>query len=103
MDPGNGKEAEREVFLDINEGADIVIVKPALSYLDIILRASLISEVPVCAYNVSGEYSMVKSSVRNGFGNERELVMEVLTSIFRAGANMIISYHTRDLLKNKWV
>jgi porphobilinogen synthase len=103
MDCRNAREAEREVMLDLDEGADIVMVKPALSYLDIIYRAKAISPVPVCAYNVSGEYSMVKAAARLGLGDERRLTMEILTSIFRAGADMVISYHTRELLKNKWL
>jgi len=103
MDCRNAREAEREVILDLDEGADIVMVKPALSYLDIIYRVKEISPVPVCAYNVSGEYSMVKAAARLGLGDERRLTLEILTSIFRAGADMVISYHTRDLLKNKWV
>lgn len=102
MDFRNAAEAEREVLLDIEEGADIVMVKPALSYLDIIHRIKNTVNVPVCAYNVSGEYSMVKAAGRLGFGDEQRLTTEILTSIFRAGADMIISYHTRDILKNKW-
>ncbi len=103
MDCRNAREAEREVMLDLDEGADIVMVKPALSYLDIIHRVKAISPVPVCAYNVSGEYSMVKAAASLGRGDERQLTLEILTSIFRAGADMVISYHTRELLKNKWL
>jgi porphobilinogen synthase len=102
MDPRNAIEAEREVQLDLEEGADIVMVKPALSYLDVIHRVKTMVDVPVCAYNVSGEYSMVKASAKMGYGDEQALVTEILTSIFRAGADMIISYHTRDILKNRW-
>jgi len=102
MDFRNAIEAEREVLLDMDEGADIVMVKPALSYLDVINRVKNIVDVPVCAYNVSGEYSMVKASAKMGYGDEQALVTEILTSIFRAGADMIISYHTRDILKNRW-
>jgi len=102
MDFRNAAEAERETLLDIEEGADIVMVKPALSYLDIIYRIKSIVNVPVCAYNVSGEYSMVKAAGRLGYADEQRLTTEILTSIFRAGADMIISYHTRDVLKNKW-
>ncbi len=102
MDLRNAIEAEREVLLDMDEGADIVMVKPALSYLDVINRVKNIVDVPVCAYNVSGEYSMVKASAKMGYGDEQALVTEILTSIFRAGADMIISYHTRDILKNRW-
>lgn len=103
MDSRNAREAEREVMLDLDEGADIVMVKPALSYLDVIYRVKAISPVPVCAYNVSGEYSMVKAAARLGMGDEQRLCLEILTSIFRAGADMVISYHTRELLKNKWL
>ncbi len=103
MDCRNAREAEREAMLDLDEGADIVMVKPALSYLDIIYRVKAISPVPVCAYNVSGEYSMVKAAAHLGRGDERRLTLEILTSIFRAGADMVISYHSRELLKNKWL
>jgi len=102
MDFRNAVEAERETLLDIEEGADSVMVKPALSYLDIIYRIKSIVRVPVCAYNVSGEYSMVKAAGRLGYADEQRLTTEILTSIFRAGADMVISYHTRDILKNKW-
>jgi len=103
MDCRNAREAEREVMLDLDEGADIVMVKPALSYLDVIYRVKAISPVPVCAYNVSGEYAMVKAAARLVMGDEQRLCLEILTSIFRAGADMVISYHTRELLKNKWL
>jgi porphobilinogen synthase len=102
MDCRNAREAEHEVLLDLEEGADIVMVKPALSYLDIICRVRQMVQVPVCAYNVSGEYSMVKTAAHSGFINEEQMVKEILTSIFRAGADMVISYHTRDILKNNW-
>jgi porphobilinogen synthase len=102
MDYRNAREAEREVILDIQEGADIVIVKPALAYLDIIRQTAEISDRPVCAYNVSGEYAMVKLSAQAGTGSEEGLVREILTSIFRAGADMVITYHLRDILKNGW-
>ncbi len=102
MDYRNASEAEKEVLLDIDEGADIVMVKPALSYLDIIKRVKDIIRVPLCAYNVSGEYSMVKFAAINGYGDERSLCTEILTSIFRAGADMILSYHTRDVFKGNW-
>lgn len=102
MDYRNAHEALKEVYLDIDEGADIVMVKPALSYLDIIYRVKQSVEVPVCAYNVSGEYSMVKAAGTLGFGDEAKLVREIMTSIFRAGADMVISYHTCDILKNRW-
>ncbi|MCP4138187.1 MAG: porphobilinogen synthase [bacterium] len=102
MDCRNALEAEKEVLLDIDEGADIIMVKPALSYLDIIHRIKQAIDLPVCAYNVSGEYSMVKAAGKLDPGNEERLVREILTSIFRAGADMIISYHTRDIFKNNW-
>jgi porphobilinogen synthase len=91
------------VLLDIDEGADIVMVKPALAYLDVIRRVKEIVPVPLCAYNVSGEYSMVKGSAKLGFGDEQRLAVEILTAIFRAGADMIISYHTRDVFAKGWL
>jgi len=103
MDFRNSIEAEKEVLLDIEEGADIVMVKPALAFLDVVRGIKEIITVPLCAYNVSGEYSMVKASAKQGFGDERMLVTEILTSIFRAGADMIISYHTRDVFKEGWL
>ena len=93
MDPANGREALREVRLDLEEGADIVMVKPALSYLDIIRKVRDTVEVPVCAYNVSGEYAMVKAAARNGWIDEQRVMLEILTSIKRAGADLIITYH----------
>jgi porphobilinogen synthase len=102
MDCRNSREAEKEVLLDIDEGADIVMVKPALSYLDVIYRTRRLVSVPLCAYNVSGEYSMVKSMAKLGYGDEARLTREIITSIFRAGADMIISYHTRDIYRNNW-
>ncbi len=102
MDFRNALEAEREVELDIEEGADIVMVKPALSYLDIIRRVKDRVCLPVCAYNVSGEYSLVKAAAERGWVNEESMVREIITSIFRAGADMVISYHTRDIYKQGW-
>lgn len=96
MDPANGREALREVELDIMEGADIVMVKPALPYLDVIHATRQITNLPVAAYNVSGEYSMVKAAAQNGWIDEKKVVEEVLTSITRAGADLIITYHARD-------
>lgn len=98
MDPANSNEAMREVQQDIIEGADIVMVKPALSYLDIIHRVKTEFNMPVCAYNVSGEFSMVKAAAANGWIDEERMTMEILTSIKRAGADMIISYHTQDVM-----
>jgi porphobilinogen synthase len=103
MDCRNAVEAEKEVLLDIDEGADIVMVKPALPYLDVIYRVRKIADTPLCAYNVSGEYSMVKSMVRLGWGDEERLVKEIITSIFRAGADMIITYHARDIFTQGWL
>ncbi len=103
MDCRNTIEAEMEVLLDIEEGADIVMVKPALSYLDVIYRVRHIARVPLCAYNVSGEYAMVKAMGKLGYGDEERLTREVVTSIFRAGADMVISYHTRDIYRNDWL
>lgn len=102
MDFRNAREAEKEIMTDIDEGADIVMVKPALSYMDIIYRARQISLLPLCVYNVSGEYSMVKAAAANGWIDEQRVVTEVMTSFFRAGADMVISYHTVDILKNRW-
>lgn len=93
MDPGNAREALREVRLDLEEGADIVMVKPALSYLDVVRRVRDAVDVPVCAYNVSGEYAMVKAAARNGWIDEERVILEILTSIKRAGADLIITYH----------
>ncbi|HPS56776.1 MAG TPA: porphobilinogen synthase [Spirochaetota bacterium] len=102
MDFRNAREAEKEIMTDIDEGADIVMVKPALSYMDIIYRARQVSLLPLCVYNVSGEYSMVKAAAVNGWIDEQRVVTEIMTSFFRAGADMVISYHTTDILKNKW-
>ena len=96
MDPANAREALREVALDVEEGADIVMVKPALPYLDVIHRVREATDLPVAAYNVSGEYAMIKAAAQNGWLDERAAVLEVLTSIKRAGAGMIISYHAPD-------
>ncbi len=103
MDPGNVREALREVALDLAEGADLVMVKPALSYLDVICRVKqgVHPEVPLCAYNVSGEYSMVKAAAANDWLDEQRTTLEILTSIKRAGADMIITYSAKDVAK--WV
>jgi porphobilinogen synthase len=96
MDPANPREALREVALDLSEGADIVIVKPALAYLDVVHRVKEICPVPVAAYNVSGEYAMVKAAASRGWVDERRIVLETLTGIKRAGADMILTYHALD-------
>lgn len=97
MDPANAREAVREIELDIEEGADIVMVKPAMPYLDLISEARYITKLPVAAYNVSGEYSMVKAAAANGWIDEKRVVMELLTGIVRAGADLIITYHAKDV------
>lgn len=96
MDPANGKEALREVEQDILEGADMVIAKPALGYMDIIRDIALNYNIPLVAYNVSGEYSMVKAAAKNGWIDEKKIVMEILTGFKRAGAKMIITYHALE-------
>jgi porphobilinogen synthase len=99
MDPANGDEALREVALDLAEGADIIMVKPALAYLDIIRRVKERFGVPVAAYNVSGEFAMVKAAGAKGWIDEKRVTLEILTSIKRAGADMILTYHARDVAK----
>jgi len=97
MDPANGAEALREVELDVAEGADMLMVKPALSYLDIIRRVKDAHPgIPLAAYNVSGEYAMVKAAAQNGWVDEQRMALEILTSIKRAGADMILTYHALD-------
>jgi len=96
MDPANAREALKEVRLDLEEGADMVMVKPALPYLDVIWRVREAFDVPVGAYNVSGEYAMVKAAARNGWLDEKRVVLEILTGIQRAGADHILTYHAKD-------
>jgi porphobilinogen synthase len=96
MDPANGDEAVREALLDVEEGADVVMVKPALPYLDVIRRVKDATKLPVAAYNVSGEYAMVKAAAANGYLDERATVLEALTGIRRAGADIVITYHAKD-------
>ncbi len=98
MNPANSNEAMREIDLDIQEGADIVMVKPALSYLDVIRRTKDNFNIPIAAYNVSGEFSMVKAAAEKGWIDEERITKEILTSIKRAGADIIISYHTQDIV-----
>jgi porphobilinogen synthase len=96
MDPGNSREALREVALDLEEGADMIMIKPALPYLDILSRVRQEFSVPVAAYNVSGEYAMVKAAAKNGWLDEKRVVLEILTGIQRAGADIILTYHGKD-------
>ncbi|HEV3391330.1 MAG TPA: porphobilinogen synthase [Solirubrobacteraceae bacterium] len=96
MDPGNGDEAVRETRLDVDEGADIVMVKPALPYLDLIHRIKSETRMPLAAYNVSGEYAMVKAAAAAGYLDERATVLETLTCIRRAGADIVITYHAKE-------
>jgi porphobilinogen synthase len=96
MDAANAREAMREIALDIEEGADIVMVKPALAYLDVIARARQRFDVPIAAYNVSGEYAMVKAAGRLGWIDEKRVTCEILTAIVRAGADLVLTYHARD-------
>jgi porphobilinogen synthase len=99
MDPANAREALKEVALDLDEGADMVMVKPALPYLDVIRQVRDRFDVPVAAYNVSGEYAMVKAAVQKGWLDERRVVVEILTGIKRAGAGIILTYHAKDLAR----
>jgi porphobilinogen synthase len=96
MDPANGREAVREALLDVQEGADMVMVKPALAYGDLIASVKQATGLPVAAYNVSGEYAMVKAAAAAGYLDERAAVLEILTSLRRAGADTIVSYHAKD-------
>jgi porphobilinogen synthase len=96
MDPANGDEALREARLDVEEGADMVMVKPALPYLDLVRRIKDETAMPLAAYNVSGEYAMVKAAVAAGYLDERATVLETLTSIRRAGADIVITYHAKE-------
>ncbi len=99
MDSANGREAQREIALDVAETADIVMVKPALAYLDIIHRVRAQVTVPLAAYNVSGEYSMVKAAADRGWCDERQAVLEILTAIARAGADLTITYHAKEVAR----
>lgn len=99
MDPANRMEALRETEMDIEEGADFIMVKPALSYLDVIRECRDNFNLPLAAYNVSGEYSMVKAAGKQGLIDEERVMMEILTSIKRAGADIIITYHALDAAK----
>ena len=99
MDPANGREALKEAQLDIAEGADMLMVKPALSYMDIIWRVKEITQLPVAAYNVSGEYAMVKAAALYGWIDEKRVTLETLTSFKRAGADLILTYHAKDAVR----
>lgn len=103
MNPTNQREALIEAELDTREGADFLMVKPALAYLDVIKLLRDGFDLPIAAYNVSGEYAMVKASARNGWLDERRATMEVLTGIRRAGATAILTYHAKEVLENKWL
>jgi porphobilinogen synthase len=99
MDPANAREALKEVALDLEEGADLVMVKPALPYLDVIRRVRDSFDVPVGAYNVSGEYAMVKAAAARGWVDEKRVVLEILTGIQRSGADIILTYHAKDVAR----
>jgi porphobilinogen synthase len=99
MDPANAREALKEVKMDLEEGADMVMVKPALAYLDVIRMVRDQFDVPVAAYNVSGEYSMVKAAAQNGWLDENRVVLEILTGIQRAGADILLTYHAKDVAR----
>src|SRR5579862_3180344 len=99
MDPANAREALREVELDLEEGADIILVKPALPYLDIVQRVRERFDVPVAAYNVSAEFSMVKAAAQKGWIDEQRITLEILTGIQRAGASIILTYHAKDVAR----
>ena len=101
MDPANRREAMREIALDLEEGADAVMVKPALAYLDVIREARERFDAPIAAYNVSGEYAMVKAAAANGWIDEKRIVLEILTGIVRAGADFVLTYHALDAAR--WI
>ena len=103
MDPRNGREAIREALLDEDEGADMLMVKPALAYLDVIARVKESSDLPLAAYNVSGEYSAVKAAAERGWADERAVAMENLIAMRRAGADILITYHAREALAGGWL
>jgi porphobilinogen synthase len=99
MDPANRREALKEVGLDVAEGADIVMVKPALAYLDLVWQVKQLTQLPVAAYNVSGEYAMIKAAGQNGWIDEQRIVLETLTSMRRAGADIILTYFAKDVVE----
>jgi porphobilinogen synthase len=96
MDPANGREAMREIELDLEEGADIIMIKPALPYLDLIREARQSFDVPIAAYQVSGEFSMIVAAARNGWIDQQRAMLETLTAIRRAGADIILTYFAKD-------
>jgi porphobilinogen synthase len=100
MDPANVREARREALLDLQEGADMLMVKPALPYLDVIAEVKRLSDVPLAAYNVSGEYAMLKAAAQNGWIDERRALLEILTGIKRAGADLILTYSAVDAARS---
>src|SRR5207237_8021193 len=100
MDPANVREARREALLDVGEGADMVMVKPALAYLDVIAEVRRLSNLPVAAYNVSGEYAMLKAAGQKGWIDERRALLEILTGIKRAGADLILTYSAVDAARS---
>ncbi len=99
MDPGNGREALREVRLDVEEGADVIMVKPALAYLDVVARVRQVCDLPIAVYNVSGEYAMVKAASAAGVVDERAIALEALLAMRRAGADILITYHAKDVAR----
>jgi porphobilinogen synthase len=99
MDPANQREAMREIELDIEEGADMIMVKPAMPYLDVIYRAKQEFDLPVAAYQVSGEYSMIMAAGRNGWVDQERVMVESLTSIKRAGADLILTYFAKTMAR----
>jgi len=99
IDPANGNEALREVLTDFEEGADAIIVKPALAYTDIIYRAKELTRIPLAAYHVSGEYAMIKAAAEKGYINEQQVVLESLLGSKRAGADLVISYHAKEVAR----
>ena len=103
MDYRNGTEAVREALLDESEGADVLMVKPALAYLDIISKLKQNSDLPIACYNVSGEYSMIKAAAQKGWIDEQKVVMETMHAFARAGASIITTYHIRDIVENNWM
>jgi porphobilinogen synthase len=96
MDPANVREAVKEVLSDVEEGADIVMVKPGLSYLDVVRAAKEATHVPIAVYNVSGEYAMVKAAAQNGWIDGKRVTLEILTSMRRAGADLVLTYHAKE-------